>query len=203
MKVSAVALVAILVMSLVSSCFAGHTNSKISPGAKMTLHLDDYQKKRKCETLPTFASWGDIQRRKNIAELSDFDVVVVVFDYGTGITGVEYGLTWPGAWLSAITTPCGEFQIGDIADPGDGIAITWSTCVSGDFYFPVAWSVLSPSGTGHITLVENPVTGFMGVTDCDFVEDYADTAYNAAINVAPDSVYAEPTTWGSIKAMFK
>jgi hypothetical protein len=158
--------------------------------------------------MPDFTGPGDLNRRED--DYADYDFIIVLFDYGTAITGAEYGLIWPGDWTSSITKICADLSIGDITDPGDGMSMTWDACTSaGVGGFPISWHWITPSSNGEIKITWNPDppdTGYLRIADCAFSKKDVEYVYFAAIGMEPWDgawVSTEPTTWGGIKAMFR
>jgi hypothetical protein len=138
----------------------------------------------------------------------DIDVFPVFLDL-SGVTGIQYGLTWPSAWGSCAYTACvGDFTIGDIEDPGDGIAHSWSECQNVSIVV-AGYGWLSPSGSGLVCPTLNPRTYKIGTSDCDFVEDSAYETYCAGVcggdgeDPCPYPTGRNPSTWGKIKRMFR
>jgi hypothetical protein len=155
------------------------------------------------------------------------DAFLVVFDYDS-LSMVEYGLTWPSDWSTASTFVCvsGAISVGGIVNPGDGIAMAWNaegtgckipTGHSGGNtapFFVTSYTWLMPSTTvgGLIEFIPDPATNDMGVVECTFPEElrgfqsvsYVYDAGTLQVTDPPGHEPAvEPTTWGSIKSMFK
>ncbi len=139
----------------------------------------------------------------------DFDVFPVFFDL-VEVGRIEYGLTWPAQWGDCVFTPCaGDNVVGGIVSPGDGIAHEWDRCFQAEIVIPgYAW--FSPTVTpGQITLATNPLTGFLGATDCDGVRDFAiGLAASGVCGIPGEDPCAcgcasEPRTWSGIKSMFR
>jgi hypothetical protein len=214
MKATAIALLAcLLVIALAVPCFAGQSRSykTFAGGPKMALHIQSHNAKQGCSNLPAISTFGDIARMET--GTGDFDVFMVVFDFGGvsggGFTYVEYGLSWPGDWGSALTTHCGDLAIGGIVNPFDAIAVSWSACQTSPAFAPIAWSWLIASGPGQIQIeYRTGDTPFLGITDCAFTEIPPDSIFFAGVDVdpwegEPDPEAVEATTWGDIKAMFR
>jgi len=213
MKATAIALLAcVLVIAFAVPCFAGHSRSyqTLDGGLKMMLHIQPHNAKQSCSTLPVFANRGEITR---MAEgTGDYDVFMVIFDYGAGYTNVEYGLSWPAGWFSAATNHCGDLGIGGIVNPYDWISLSWTTCQTSPAYSPVAWSWINAATAGQVQIEYRPreldIAAALGTIDCDFTYVEAESIFYAGVDLdpwegQPDTLAAEPTTWGEIKAMFR
>jgi hypothetical protein len=213
MKATAIALLAcVLVIAFAVPCFAGHSRSyqTLDGGLKMMLHIQDHNAKQSCSNLPVFASRDDITRMET--GTGDYDVFMVIFDYGAGYTNVEYGLSWPAGWGSAATIQCADLNIGGIVNPYDWISLSWITCQTTPAYSPVAWSWINAGTAGQVQIEYRPreanIPAALGTIDCAFAEVPAESIFFAGIDVnpwegQPDTLAAEPTTWGGIKAMFR
>jgi uncharacterized repeat protein (TIGR01451 family) len=167
--------VSLAAAALTSSLLAGG-----NPTHKIAVHVMPHG--TTCESLPTFTDCSQIQT--TYAGIGDIDVVPVFFNLNEYYV-VEFGLSWPAAWGSMEYTKCaGELHVGDIVNPGEGIATAWTTCQR-------TWSVahgfgwLKAAGPGSVTVVRNPPTNDYGVVDCapgpDMSYDYPSGVYNAGI----------------------
>ncbi|MGD9402871.1 MAG: hypothetical protein PVF95_11450 [bacterium] len=212
MKASAIGLiVCIIIVAFAAACFAGQTRGyqTTDVNLKMALHIKAHNAKQSCSNLPVITELGDMTRTATGA--GDYDVFMVLFDYGTGFTGAEFGLSWPAEWGSGTTNHCGDFAIGGIAFPEDIISLTWSACQSSPAFAPITWTWLAATGPGQIIMVykyrDTPPGPILGIVDCAFQEHLAEYVYFAAVNETPwegEPYYAtEPTTWGNIKSMFR
>jgi hypothetical protein len=214
MKATAIGLFAgFAIMAFAAACFAGSSQGyqTLDNNLKMALHIVPHNAKQSCSNLPSITGFGDITRTQSGA--GDYDVFMVIFDYGSGFTGAEFGLSWPVGWGSAITSHCADFAIDGIVNPGDVISLTWSTCQTSPAYRPITWTWLTATGAGEIIMVHKqrvPPTDpiyFIGIADCAYHEQGATYVYFAGIDVVPwegvPYVATEPTTWGGIKTMFR
>ena len=139
----------------------------------------------------------------------DFDVFPVFFDL-VEVGRVEYGLSWPVQWGDCVFTPCaGDNIIGDIVSSGDGIAHEWDQCYQAEIVIPgYAW-FSSPVTPGQIVLTTDPLTGFLGATDCDGARDFAIGLAASGVCGMPGEdpcdcgCGSEPRTWSAIKSMFR
>lgn len=209
---------AVLVVLLLSSLsFAGHTYKPAAANThvKMAIHLEVYTGTMGCtakQGFPEIASTGDIVYRIDPGAYP-YDVYAFPVVYGfVELTGVAFGLTWPGAWSSTAWTRCaGDQAIGDIVNSGDGQAFTWLECKypPGDIptYLVVGFAWLAATAAGEVEISDNPNTHFINVTDCLFQETVIESVFYGGIGIEPykgEPEYAtEPTTWGEIKAMFR
>ena len=174
---------------------------------KAALHVTPHEE-RTCE-----AGRPEITACSEIATVhpgcDDFDVFPVFFDLAEAMR-IEYALSWPAAWGDCVFTPCaGDNIIGGIASPGDGIAHEWDQCYRAEIVIPgYAW-FSSPPTPGQIILTTNPLTGFLGVTDCDGARDFAIGLAAAGVCGMPGEDpcdcggASEPRTWSEIKSMFR
>jgi hypothetical protein len=155
---------------------------------------------------PTFPTCASII---TTTELCEFDVMPVFFDLAE-ITVVEFGLTWPEEWGTMSWVRCkGTIAVGGILNPGDGTAISWSTC-------QYVWSMapgygwLIATGPGMICPIPYYATGDYGVVDCISPVEYdrpmcvfCAGACGATGDDPCLPTAVEPSTWGSIKSMFE
>jgi hypothetical protein len=197
MKILAKALA--LTMLLGTYAFAG-----MNADHKIAVHVEDHASRTCTKSFPVIAGCADI-----VFQLAgpDADCFPVFFDL-VGFTGLQHGLDWPGMYTCSYTKCAGDFTIGDIISPGDGVAYTWSTCQ----YVPVivvgfGWIY----DYGVVCPVPNPTTGLIGTADCNYVEDAPMCIFCAGIGgfigddpcVPCDPTAIEASTWGGIKSMFR
>ena len=196
MKILAIALALMLVCSV---AFAG-----MNAEHKVAVHVMAYNSTMGCtakQGFPAITGCADIVTTLGSPDSHCFPVF---FDL-VGVTGVQHGLTWPGAYTCVYTKCAGNYTIGDIVSTGDGIAYTWGTCqyvtvVVCGFGWIYDWGMVCPS--------PNPQTGLLGTADCNFVEDAPQCVFCAGIGGFVGDDPCEPTateasTWGGIKSMFK
>lgn len=195
------ALLAILILARAASGTPTPDNQYL----KVVLHVEAHETRSCSKNMPSITGRADFERMWDT--YTDVDIFFVVFSYDS-LTGVEFGLKWPQAWGSAFTCHCGDLAIGSIADPGDGMSMTWQTCQTPDArpqYWPVAWTWLSPTSDGEVEITPH----FLSTSDCAFVETEPESIFNAGLNVDPyegppgGGVATVPVTWGAVKAMFK
>jgi hypothetical protein len=200
----------LVVIGLLAIAFASaHGGTAANQSIKFALHIEQHATRSCTKGMPSIATRDDLHRVHDTYE--DIDVFFVVFGFDS-TTGAQYGLVWPEAWGSAATSHCGEFGIGSIVNPGDGLAITWSGCQLGGAvpaFWPVAWSWLLPTSDGEIEICDNPTTSKLTASSCSFVETEPESVFYAGINVDPyegppgGRVAIQATSWGQIKAMFR
>jgi hypothetical protein len=138
----------------------------------------------------------------------DIDFFPVFFNL-TEYKAVEYGVIWPGSYSCSYTS-CSYATMFTIVWPGDGVSHSWDGyCQPGPVAIP-GWGWIYETVAGQICLVGMPATRSIAVCDCDEPcrIDYPDTTYCAGICGAEGEdpcgqVGCDPTTWGSIKAMFE
>jgi hypothetical protein len=125
----------------------------------------------KATPLPVLATRENLVRQWNT--LGDVDVFFVIFAYDS-LFSYEYGLTWPADWGSCSTTVCaGDLVIGDILQPGSGLASGFNMCQEAQRhggarpnYWPVVMHWFVPSSAGEIQILKNPASDLLGITGC-------------------------------------
>ena len=174
---------------------------------KAALHIVPHEE-RTC-----ISGWPEITDCSEINTVypgcDDFDVFPVFFDLAE-VRRIEYGLAWPAAWGDCAFTPCaGDNITGAIVSPGDGIAHEWDACRQAEIVVPgYAW-FSSMSTPGQIVLTVNPLTAFLGATDCAGTRDFAiGLAASGVCGMPGDDPCScgcgsEAHTWGGIKSMFR
>jgi hypothetical protein len=175
---------------------------------KVAIHLKAHP--TSCATgYPSFGSCSDIAF--TVGSCGDLDALPVFFDL-TEYTMVEAGLTWPADWGTMSWVRCrGDAAAGDIVDPGDGTAISWTVCQTGWSVAP-GYGWVTSTSPGMVCPVPNPATGDFGVVDCAPAPgpyyDYPLRYYCAgACGMIGDDpcVYVGPegSSWGRIKSIFE
>lgn len=174
---------------------------------KAALHVTPHAE-RTCE-----AGWPEIADCNGINTVypgcGDFDVFPVFFDLAE-VGRIEYALVWPAAWGECVFTPCaGDNITGSIFSPGDGIAHEWNQCYQADIVIPgYAW-FSSPVTPGQLILTTNPLTGFLGATDCAGTRDFAIGLAASGVCGMPGEdpcscgCASQPHSWSEIKSMFR
>ncbi len=196
MKILAIALALTLVLSVAAT--AG-----MNPAAKVAMHVKAHNAKQSCATLPVIEDCSGILTTYGGYS---FDGFPVFFDL-VGVTFCEYSLTWPAWTYSCAFTNCADLVIGGIAWPGDGISHAWTEC----HYVPAiipGWGWWYADDAGMVCPIPHTGSGFLGVIDCDFIEDGAICVFCAGVFGAIGDDPCAPTateasTWGGIKSMFK
>jgi hypothetical protein len=196
MKILAIALALTLLFSFAAT--AGQ-----NPDVKCAVHVEAHSARRNCGALPVFTDCPEIV---TTFEGLDVDAMPVMFDV-VGVTGAEYGLTWPVWAYSCIFTSCSDLTTGDIVNPGDGISHAWNVCQMG-FATVCGWGWLTADGPGLICPIPRAESGFLGVADCSFIKDAAIGTYCAGVggefgDDPSEATATEASTWGGIKSMFR
>jgi hypothetical protein len=141
----------------------------------------------------------------------------VFFDLNA-YTVAEASVIWPETtWGSGSWVRCkGDVAVGILQHSADqvafdpqtrGFAIAWSTCQSGYSVAP-GYCWLPAITSARICPASNPATGDMGVVDCASRYAHPIVTFCAGV-MGPEGdspcqyTTVQPTTWGSIKAMFK
>ncbi len=196
MKILAIALALTLVLS--AAVIAGQ-----NPNMKCAVHVEAHNAKRACSGLVVIEDCTQI-----VTTYDDysFDAMPVFFDL-YGITGAEYSLNWPAWTYSAAWTGCSDFTIGGIKWPGDNISQTWTECQI-QYAVICGWAWLYADDAGMICMGPHSESGFIGCTDCNFEEEspmcfFCAGVYGAVGDDPCEPTATEPSTWGSIKSMFK
>ena len=200
----------------------------VNSNVKFALHLVTHGVHTCTKNVVSLSSFDQIVRNIDTWGGDGIDAFMVVFDYDS-LSLVEYGLDWPADWGTASTFVCvsGAITVGGISNPGDGIAIAWPVDDSyvgckipngapgGNTapFFVSSFSWLAPSASvaGLIELIPDPATNTMGVVECrspSELRGYQEASFlydGTTLQTAPDGHVpaVEPSTWGSIKSMFK
>jgi hypothetical protein len=196
MKILAIALALTLILCVAAT--AGQ-----NPNAKVAVNVKVHNAKQACATLPVIADCSDIA---TTYPTYSFDGFPVFFDL-VGTTTIEYSLTWPAWTYSCAFNNCADLVIGGIAWPGDGITHAWTSCQAG-YSIIGGYGWWYADGPGMICPIPHTESGFIGVIDCDFVEDVPMCVFCAGVfgmqgDDPCDPTATEASTWGGIKSMFK
>jgi hypothetical protein len=176
-----------------------------NPEIGVSVHVMAHASKRTCSGgLPSIRGCEDLKTSESSADTDCFPVFYELSEY----LGVEYGLAWPGNYTCTFTS-CSDLVIGEIINPGDGIAHTWLSCQAGRVAIPGWARIYEPAG-GRVCVVPPPATGEIYVLDCDDGLDGPEEAPSCAgiggrPGDDPCGGYRPPTeegTWGEIKTMF-
>jgi hypothetical protein len=173
-------------------------------GVGVSVHVMAYASKRTCSGgLPSIYGCGDIKTTEASADADCFPVFYDLSEY----KGFEYSLTWPGSY-TCIFTSCSDLVIGDLVNPGDGIAHTWTSCQSGRVAIPGWARIYEPAG-GRVCVIPDPAVGEIFVLDCsDGLDGPNESPACAGIGgrmgdePCGDRPPAQEGTWGEIKSMF-
>ena len=158
----AVAGLALLTLLAATSAYTGQNRY-----SKVAVHIEAHDPTRGCVDLPDLQYCSDIVY--TYLDCGEIDVFTVFFDM-YGCRALEHGLEWPAEWGSGVYTHCGELAIGNIRNPGDGIAVSWTTCQMRHYIIP-GWLRLNATTPGLISPIPNPATSKIAVAGCDFQED--------------------------------
>ena len=151
MKMLTVAIALVLVLS---AAVLAHNLS-----IKVALHVEPHVSGRMCNFLfPTITACWHIWPTE---PEPDVDVFPVFFDLDE-YQGVQYALTWPGLY-SASFTSCSELTVGDIVNPGDGVAHAWTECSHGSVVIP-GWAWIFDYG--RICMIPHPDADSINIGDC-------------------------------------
>lgn len=176
----------------------------------IAVHVFPHQQTMTCNEIASSVTYcEDIL---TTAELCDVDVFPVFFELWE-CQGIAYGLTWPSEWGEMVFTSCSDVTDGDIVSPGDGVSHQWSSCRT-DYLVIPGYGRLIADGPGLVEIIPHPSTGKMNLTTCG---GYAYELFpmggfayrGGACGAAGDYITCGgaqrtvPTTWSSIKAMFK
>ena len=196
MKILAIALALTLILSVAAT--AGQ-----NPNVKVAVHVQAHNAKQSCLALPAIVDCSDIAFTY---AGYNFDGFPVFFDV-VGVTFCEYSLTWPTWAYSCIFSNCADLVIGGIVNPGDGISHSWTNCQMTTAIIP-GWGWWTADGPGMVCPIPHTESGFIGTTDCEFIEDVPLCIFCAGVYgmVGDDPcspTATEASTWGGIKSMFK
>jgi uncharacterized repeat protein (TIGR01451 family) len=133
-----------------------------NPVAKAAVHLLPHAERSCSKEFPSITGCEDIVT--TYAGCQDIDVFPVFFNL-TEYSGMEYGLTWPGAETCAFTS-CSDLSIGQIVNSGDGISHAWAACHPDPVAVP-GWGWMGAVDYGSICLVDRPGADAIYVGDCD------------------------------------
>jgi hypothetical protein len=197
---------ALVVTAVVMFGVTGVITAGSNSDHKVAIHVLSHEDRTCTSNFPDFVTCGDVTQ--TFAGCGDIDVFPVFFDL-VAVTSLDYGLTWPISWGSCVFTVCaGDLRIGDIVSPGDGIAHAWIDCQY-EWAITPGYAWLYADGPGKICPVANPTTGDLTVVDCDRETDQPMETFCAGVCGKPGddpcggSPPEDPTTWGTIKSIFR
>jgi hypothetical protein len=192
------AAVAVLVLATI-------THAGLNLGVKVGVHVMDHASRScaKAATMPVINKCEDIVPTHAGVNVDAFPVFFDMTEY----QGFDYGLTWEGG-ASGVFTSCSDLTIGGIVNSGDGVSHAWTLCQNDSLAIPGFIWLYS---YGQVCVVENPAAGFLIAGDCSGAKDTlvldlssACAGTNGVTGENPCLLPAtEPTSWGSIKSMFK
>ncbi len=194
--------VLILALAITIPCFAGN-----NPYYKVAVHVLPRDCDRNCVFgMPDIDNACDINSTYHGPE--EFEIFPVFYDL-TEVYCLEYAIEWTGDYSCAYT-PCGYSHIGEILWSGDWIAQCFDGCQPGPVMIP-GWGWMEMNTPGTICVAPPQHTGEIKVLDCtgEGIDNPVAT-YCAGVQGAAgddpcrDLVRAtEPTSWSSVKAMFR
>jgi len=195
-----VSVICLLLTMLAGSLAVAGNNSNVAVSVHVTAHAS----KRSCSSgLPSIDRCDDVKTTESSADVDCFPVFYELSEY----LGCQYGLTWPGTYTCTFTS-CSDLVIGEIVNPGDGIAHTWTSCQSGRTAIPGWFRIYEPAG-GKVCVVPDPDAGDIYVLDCaEGLDAPFETPACAGIAGRPgddpcgDQPPTQEGTWGEIKTMF-
>ena len=199
----------ILVMAIaVTLVLSAYAFAGMNPNNKVAIHVGTV---KKCLQL-VFTNCAEITTTTPLC--AGYFIVPVHYDL-VGTTVLEGAISWPVGWGTVYYgTQCyGTLAIEDWSLAGYGkYSYASGTCVY-SWAEPacVRWFAYATPGPGLICPVANTTTGFIGVVDCSDPEPIADPAiclFCAGVcgefgDDPCEPTAVEPSTWGSIKNMFK
>jgi hypothetical protein len=187
---------AIALTLILSACAWAGAN----PNAKAAVHVLPHASRSCTKNFPVILDCGDIITTE---PSPDVDAFPVFFDL-TAYQGLDYGMTWPGTY-SCVFTSCADLAIGNIVWSGDGISQAWLACVV-DSVCVAGWAWIY--GSGIVCIAPHPEAGGPTIGDCTPEPDSLICNFCAGIGgyfgddpCLPTAT--EPSTWGSIKRMFR
>ncbi len=196
----------LVIVTCVMFCMTAEVFAGSNADAKVAVHVLPYDCQRACNRkFPEIAGACDIQTTHE--GCGDIDFFPVFYNL-TGYRGFEYGVVWPGGY-SCVYTVCSYTHIGDIMWSGDGTAQCWADCRQDPVVIP-GWGWITVDGPGQVCVVPNPMSGEIVIGDCDIQLDTVRTSFCAGVCGATGDDPCKfvdqatvPTTWGSIKGIFR
>jgi uncharacterized repeat protein (TIGR01451 family) len=176
----------------------------------MAVHVRPHQQTTTCAGIASeVTDCGDIETTTDLCDVDVFPVFFEIFE----CRGMKYGLTWPSEWGEMVFTSCSDLTEGSPVLPGDGVSHSWGSCRT-DYLVVPGYGRLTADSPGLIEIVPHPATGIMSFTTCSgyeyWVQPMGGYAFRAgACGATGDEIQCGgpqrtvPTTWSSIKAMFK
>jgi len=191
-----------LALSIAIPCFAGN-----NPSFKVAVHVQRRDCDRSCAfDMPPIENACDIE--PTYIGPKQFEFFPVFYDLAE-VYCLEYAIEWTGTYGCAYTA-CSYTHIGDITWSGDWICQCFHGCVPGPVVIP-GWGWIDANKPIRICVVPTEGSGRIGVLDCggeDIDTPIATYCGGAHGPVGDDPCLGlvratEPTTWSSVKAMFR
>ncbi|MFH1312363.1 MAG: DUF11 domain-containing protein [Candidatus Eisenbacteria bacterium] len=176
----------------------------------IAIHVRPHQQTTTCTQIGSDVNdCGDIVTTTGSCDVDVFPVFFEIVE----CQGLGYGLTWPAEWGEMAFTSCSDVTEGTLAVPGDGVSHSWTSCRTNYVVIP-GYGRLIADSPGLIELIHHPATGMISLTTCRGYEyqvyPMGGLVYRAGVcGAAGDPVECGgpqrivPTTWSSIKALFR
>lgn len=180
--------------------------SVANPDHKIAIHIVAHEDRTCSDNFPVVEFCYDIQT--TYPGCGEIDFFPVFYDLNAVIS-VEFGLAWPSDWGSCHYVACaGDTRVGDIVESGDGMGAAWVECHEAPLIV-MGFGRITADVPGTICVTRNPLTGCWGVEGCDYEthDPPAATFCSGACGEPGEDLFGTsntvPTTWGTIKAMFR
>ena len=209
-KLLAISLAMVMVLGAASYVFAG-----ANPMVQLAIDAQARNAKRACATSLYGACSEIVSEYHGIGYT---DVVIVVYRY-VAITAVEYGVSYPGAYLTAFVS-CSDFIVGGVdlggymscaqswtaaqyaadPDPGtSGIAVGWMQLYT---YGPMRVDFI-PSDQGNLQVLDAALApDLVHTTHAGFLGSEAPGGEDLD-PCTPGPTATEASTWGSVKSLYR
>jgi hypothetical protein len=154
-----ITLLTLIVVFVVSTACLGGNN----PATKVAVHVLPHAERSCTKSFPAISGCEQIVATYEGG--GDIDVFVVFYDLAAH-RGLQYSLSWPSAWGTCAFTSCSDLTIGEITNPGDGVAHAYTSCDSS--FSRIAgygWIDAGESG-GYIEIIDAPSGLSTQVADC-------------------------------------
>ena len=210
-KLLAISLAMVMVLGAASYVFAG-----ANPMVQLAIDAQARNAKRACVTSLYGACSEIVSEYHGIGYT---DVIIVVYRYNV-ITAVEYGLTFPGAYMTAFVN-CADFIVGGV-DLGGYMSCAQSWIVAqyaanpdpGTSGIAVGWMQLYTYGPMRVDIVPSFDQQNLQVLDAQLAADVIHTVHAGFLGseapggedlepCTPGPTAAEASTWGSVKSLYR